>query len=283
VPQALYYLAAEPDDTPLVAHIYGSDPEVMADAAEVIEGLGRFAFIDVNCGCPVRKIQRKGAGVALMREPEKIGAIVRAMTDRVSLPVTVKTRLGLTPDQYNIETVARIAQDAGAAALFIHARVASAKHAGPPDWPFLRRIKEQCKIPVIGNGGVTSPEEADALLESSGVDGVMIGRGAVGSPWLFKAITAHWNNQPYESPSPEEQLEVVEHHLRLLQKHVSRENEYRRKQHVSAERVTCLRFRAHLARYMRGYPGWRDLMREFNQLDSIEEALEQIRRVLLQE
>lgn len=281
IPQAMYYFETVPGERPVAAHMYGADPGEMAEAAAIAEDMGRFDTIDINCGCPVRKIQKKGAGVALLHTPQRIGQIVEAVRARVDLPVTVKTRIGLTPESENISEVAQIVEEAGAEALIIHARFASARHGGPPDLEILRRIKAERTLPVIGNGGVRTVEEANHMMDFTGVDGLMIARGAIGSPWFFEAIHADWTGGDFTPPDPEIQCDIIEDHLRALYGHVKREDSYRRKHHISPEQVTCLRFRAHLARYASGYPGWRDLMRTFNQLTSVDEAVGAIRRLVL--
>ncbi|OVE74775.1 hypothetical protein BVX97_06355, partial [bacterium E08(2017)] len=134
-------------EKPIAAHIYGSEPEVMAEAARQIESLNRYDTIDINCGCPVRKIVAKGAGAALMHKPQTIAEIVKAIRGSVSLPVTVKTRLGPTPDNKNISEIAQAVQESGASAIAIHARFTSAKHSGPADWDSLAQIKSELSIP----------------------------------------------------------------------------------------------------------------------------------------
>ncbi|MGE4488027.1 MAG: tRNA dihydrouridine synthase, partial [Kiritimatiellales bacterium] len=179
-------------DHPIAGHIFGKSVEAMVEAAQYIEQLGTFDWIDLNCGCPVRKVVRRGAGAALMKEPEQIGEIVRAVKKAVSLPVSVKTRIGFSPSFPDHLTIAKIVEDAGADMIAVHGRYACNFHKGDADWEKLGEIKQALKIPVIGNGGVNTPEDADEMIRVSGVDGVMIGRGAVGNPWLFEQISNHW-------------------------------------------------------------------------------------------
>ena len=177
-----------PNEHPIAGHIYGSEPEIMAEAAAKIEEMGRYDTIDVNCGCPVRKIVAKGAGAALMHDPEKICAIVSAIKKSVSLPVTIKTRLGPTPEMMNISEIAQAAEEAGADGIAIHARFTSAQHSGEADWNALAQIKSERAIPVFGNGGIQTAEDALRMISETGVDGVLIGRAAIGNPWIFDEI-----------------------------------------------------------------------------------------------
>ena len=239
------------DERPIAAHIYGSDPEVMARAAQRIEKMGRFALIDINAGCPVPKIVRKGAGVALLRDPGRMHDIVRAIKETVSLPVTVKTRMGISEQEINIIEAADAVEEAGASALFLHARPASAGHTGPADLDTLREVKERMKIPVIGNGGVSGPEDALRMLRETGVDGVMVGKAAIGNPWIFPEIIAPLENRGYVAPTPKDRLEVMIRHLRGLYAAMARENAQRKRPRKHTERAACNRFHGYLTKYLR--------------------------------
>ena len=280
IPQSMHYLETFPGESPTAAHMYGSEPEIMAEAAQVAESLGRFSLIDINCGCPVRKVQHKGAGVALMRHPQKICDIVRAVTAAVKLPVTVKTRLGLSKDLTNIQEVAHAIEEGGAKALFLHARVAANRHSGPAAWEELKKIKDQLHIPVVGNGGIQKPEDAMAMIAATGVDGVMIGRAAIGNPWIFTAIYNLFHGEKYTPPTDKERYALIAEHLTKLQELVHREDEYRRHRRLDAERTACRHFRAHLVKYISGYHGMRELLRQLNQLDTQETLLAAVRELL---
>jgi len=184
----LYLLETLPDERPVVAHIYGRDPSVMAAAAVYIESLRRFDQVDVNTGCPVRKIVAKGCGAALMREPERVHEIVRAIVSAVSLPVTVKTRLGPTREELCVSEIAQAAEEGGAAEIAIHARTTAQKHGGEADWRTLARVKAERRIAVLGNGGVATAADALRMIRETGVDGVMIGRAALSDPWLLAEL-----------------------------------------------------------------------------------------------
>jgi len=273
-PKTMHYLETLSEERPVGAHIYGSNPDSLAGAARVIESLGHFDLIDINCGCPVPKVTRKGAGVALMREPEKIKAIVQAVSQAVSLPVTIKTRLGLSRELFNISEVAQAAEEGGARAIFLHARLASARHSGPADLDALRRTKSERGIPVAGNGGIRQAHHASEMMEQTGVDAVMIGRAALGNPWIFEEIYCLWSGKPYSPPTAEERKEIIAEHLNRLHDLVAHVDQFRRRQRYTAEQATCHKFRTHLAKYLADVRGARELRRRLMELESIDAVIE---------
>ncbi|NLE44090.1 MAG: tRNA dihydrouridine synthase DusB [Chloroflexi bacterium] len=278
--QSLHYLESTPAERPIAAHIYGSNPAVMAQAARTIEALQRFDLIDINCGCPVPKVTRSGAGVALMRSPKKVQQIVDAVSSAVSLPVTIKTRLGLSPDLPNISEVAQAAEEGGASAIFIHARFASDVHSGPPHLEALARVKAERSIPVFGNGGVTCAAHAITMMCETGIDGVMIGRGALGNPWIFAECHALLAGGLYQAPNLAERRAVIVEHLHCLHELMLMENEFRRRRNHTAEQATCRKFRGHLMEYLAGMQGLSALRRELMTLDSLDALVSAIDRVL---
>jgi nifR3 family TIM-barrel protein len=277
----MFYLESTPGERPIAAQLYGTDPAAFAEAAAVIESLDRFDAIDINCGCPAPKVTRKGAGVALMRDPERIAAIVAATREATSLPVTVKTRLGLSPAEANVMEVAQAAEVSGAQAFFLHARFASQEHTGPPDLAALARVREALTIPVIGNGGIVDGPSAAHMLERTGVDGLMIGRAALGNPWVFDEIHAHLTGQPHIPPSDAEQRDLMEEHLRRLHRLTEMENAVRRRPHDDSERAACQRFRGHLVRYLAGQPNLRRLRRALMEMERIEEVMKGVDELLI--
>lgn len=278
--RTLGMLDVDPAERPVVAHIYGADPSVMAAAAVQIDRLGVFCAIDINCGCPVRKIVSKGAGAALMKDPARIGKIVSAVHEAVALPVTVKTRIGLTPDRIHIEDTVRAVQDAGGAAIAIHARPASQVHSGPADWRALARAKSVATIPVIGNGGVTQPEHVLAMLRETGVDGVMVGRAAVGNPWFFEETVALLGGGVTVKHSHDEHRRVVLEHLGRVMDMKRIAAKRRRKKGLPAEQTAVLHFRGHLHRYLSGFPRWPDVRRGLNTMHLEEQVMAAIDTVL---
>ncbi len=281
--QTLQMLETAPGEQPIAAHIYGANPEILAQAAVFIERMGRFQTIDLNCGCPVAKVVAKGAGAALIKHPEKIAQIVKAIKQAVSLPVTVKTRLGVTPERMNISEIAQAVEESGGSAIAIHARFVTGRHTGQADWPALARIKAERSIPVIGNGGVASAADVVRMIAETGVDGVMIGKAAVGNPWIFQEAWSALQGEPIQPPSIEERRSIIEKHLRLLIEHKEHTGKSRRHPQNSAELSAVLHFRAHLVGYIRGFKksaeirrtlqGMRrvaDVMAAVNSLESLE-------------
>jgi tRNA-dihydrouridine synthase B len=274
----LHLLETLPGERPIAAHIYGANPDSMAQAAAIIEKLGRFDFIDINCGCPVRKIVAKGAGAALMKTPEKIETIVRAIRSAVALPVTVKTRIGYSPDKMNISEVAHAVEAGGGQAIFIHARFAANQHRGPADWETLARIKTERTIPVIGNGGVLVAQDALDMFSQTHVDGVMIGRAAVGNPWIFDEIRCLAEGKPYTAHSLEEHRAVIFEHLEKLTA-LTKKQYRRRKSKRPIEDSAVLQFRAHLVRYLAGFHGFSEVRRRLQNLHSpaaLQEAVDSV-------
>ena len=268
-PRTLHYLEATPAERPVAAHLYGHDPDVMARAAAVAEELGRFDLIDINAGCPVPKIMARGAGAGLLRDPERLKTMVQAVRARVRLPVTVKTRLGLSPRRINISEVAQAVEEGGADALVVHARVASSRHAGPADWTWLARLKRERRLPIIGNGGIDTAPDAVAMLRQTGVDGVMIGRAAIGNPWLFDEVACLLAGRPYAPPPAAERCAVLLEHLRRLVELAVDESKLRRRMRLTPEHAACLQFRAHLVRAFHGRPGLKELIRRFDALTTL--------------
>jgi len=268
-------------DHPIAGHIFGKSVEAMAEAARFIEDLGRFDWIDLNCGCPVRKVVRRGAGAALMKDPEEIGELVRAVKAAVSLPVSVKTRIGFSPAFSDHLTIAKIVEDAGADLIAVHGRYACNFHKGDADWEKLAEIKQILSIPVIGNGGLDTPEDIPAMLDATGVDGMMIGRGAVGNPWIFGQGHAVLAGEPVAVPPLSERRAVIETHLKRLFELTRKTMKGRRhKAGFNPEKAACMHFRPHLAQYLKGLRGRRELLQQLNDLKTIKAVLAAVDQVL---
>jgi tRNA-dihydrouridine synthase B len=273
-------LESDPADRPIAAHLYGSDPVILAEAAGRIDLLRRFDVIDINCGCPVRKIVAKDAGVALMKHPERIAAIVSAVRRAVSVPVTVKTRIGLADDCVNVAEVAAAAEAGGAAAIAVHGRLASNHHRGPADWDAIARVKAECGIPVIGNGGINIAADVPRMLAATGVDGVMIGRAAVGAPWIFQDARLLLAGETPPAHSAAELRAAVSEQLRRLVGLKVKEQALRRRSSVSPDTAAALHFRAHLVQYLRGMRNWVDIRRGLNAMTSSADILRAVDTVL---
>jgi nifR3 family TIM-barrel protein len=209
-------LQSHSEEKPLAIQLFGSNPKVVAEAARIAADEGAD-IIDLNMGCPVPKVVRQGAGAALLRDVATVAILVDAVRQAVSIPVTVKTRSGWSQAKINVLEVARVAEDAGADAITIHPRTARQGFSGSADWPLIARVKQAVNIPVIGNGDVTRPEDVEKMRKLTQCDGVMIGRGAMGNPWIFKQARQLTKGQPLSSPTPQERLDVVRRHLELYE------------------------------------------------------------------
>ena len=209
-------LQSHVEEKPLAIQLFGSDPKVVAEAARIVADEGAD-IIDLNMGCPVPKVVRQGAGAALLRNPETVAMLVDAVRQAVSIPVTVKTRSGWSQSKINVSEVARVAEDAGADAITIHPRTAKQGFSGSADWPLIARVKQAVNIPVIGNGDVTRPEDVGKMRKLTQCDGVMIGRGAMGNPWIFEQARQLTKGQPLYGPTQQERLDVVRRHLELYE------------------------------------------------------------------
>lgn len=174
-------------EKPMVFQIFGNDPQKILRAAQRIESWGAD-IIDLNMGCSTRQVSGRGAGVGMMRHPQLVAETFRLLTHHLKLPVTAKIRLGWD-EQKNFKEIAQIVQDNGAALVAIHARTKEQKYGGQADWAAIGELKQLLKIPVIGNGDVTEPEDVERMLTMTGCDGVMVGRGAIGNPWIFAGIS----------------------------------------------------------------------------------------------
>lgn len=177
-------LKSHPAERPLAVQIFGADPYIMKEAAQIVQA-GGADMLDINLGCSVRKVVRQGAGAALMREPKRLEAILKAIRPAVSLPLTVKMRSGWDPSGDQAAAAARIAEDCGADGVAIHPRTALQGFGGTADWSLIARLKESVSIPVIGNGDIQGPDDVLRMQRETGCDAVMIGRASIGNPWIF--------------------------------------------------------------------------------------------------
>ena len=206
------YLRIESDDHPISVLLFGSDPEVLARAAQWAEETGTDA-LDINMGCPACQVIRIGAGVDLMRSPEKVERILMQVRKALKIPLSIKIRSGWDSDHINAVEISRMAENCGVDAVIIHPRTRVQEFRGRADWNLIREVKESVRIPVIGNGDVTSPFLAKKMREQTGCDGVMIGRGSLGNPWIFSQA------REMSSPSLEERQSVMIRHFSFLESH----------------------------------------------------------------
>jgi tRNA-dihydrouridine synthase B len=249
------------DDRPTAIQIYGSDPERLAEAARVAEE-AQPAFVDVNCGCWVPKIAGRGAGAGWLRKPEAMVAMATLLAKTISLPLTVKTRIGYGPEnEMPIIDLARRLEDAGVRALTIHCRTAQMGHSGSADWSWARKAKEVVSIPVVVNGDIKTAEDARRAFEETGCDGAMIGRAAIDHPWVFReARTLLDTGVDPALPTPADRFA-------LCREHLIANVEARGEQH--GVRVT----RRHLTGYLRGLPGASAIRKRLLFTDSLAECL----------
>ncbi len=268
-----HLMEAEAHEAPLAGHIYGSEPDVMAEAARQMEATGRFVAIDINCGCPVRKIVAKGAGAALIREPARIEAIVRSVVAAVRLPVLVKTRIGYEPGENRILEIAPRVEQAGAAALAVHGRYAVHQHKGPVDWGLIEQVRNLVRIPVLGNGGLHTAHAAVTALREHGLQGVLLARGAVGNPWIFEDATCLLHARPIPMRDYGDLRTVVRAHLARLMHLKKIEAKCRRRKDFAVDRGTALHFRCHLIQYLAGLEHWADLRRMLNRVTGTDQIL----------
>ena len=238
IPRIMEKIEICDEERPVAIQIFGGRPEAMSEAAQAIERL-KPDFIDVNCGCWVKNHVARNEGAGLLRDLPMFEAIVKATVKGTKLPVTVKTRLGWDEQSIVIVDVAKMVEDAGAQALTLHCRTRAQAHNGFADWSWLEKIKKAVKIPVIGNGDITSPEDVQAMF-ATGCDGVMIGRGAIANPWIFKQ-TKHYlkTGSHLPEPSVEERIQTCIEHLKLNVAH-------------KGEKGGVITFRKHYAGYLKG-------------------------------
>lgn len=271
--RSLQNVETAPDERPVGVQLYGQDPDVLAEAARWVEEHIVCDLIDLNMGCPVPKIVSRGAGAAIMRNPPLVERLVRSVSDAVSLPVTAKTRSGWDDSELNALEVGKAVEQGGGKALAVHARTRAQRHEGPVNWDLLAEIKEALSIPVIGNGGVTTPEHALRMREATGVDAVMVGRGALGNPWLFGQIDDLWHGRAVREPTAVERRVLLVRHLRTAHEGFERwATSKSRNRHTPEGRAMAF-LRGHLVRYMRGSPGEEAFKRRLNTLHTIDEVL----------
>ena len=248
---------------PVAVQLFGSDPETIAKAASIITGLYKNAFIDINMGCPVPKVALKNqAGSALLKNPEKIYAIVKAVVAAVKSSVTVKIRSGWDSNSINAVEVAQICEKAGASAIAVHARTRSQGYSGEADWQIIKDVKKNVNIPVIGNGDVISCYKAQEMLDLTGCDGVMIGRGIMGNPWLIKECVDYLEDktQPTEVSNLKKLAMMKKHYELLLQD--------------KSEIQATLEIRSHMLWYLKGMPKGKEIKQQICSCKTKEEIFE---------
>ncbi|ACN14015.1 Dhs2 [Desulforapulum autotrophicum HRM2] len=252
-------------ERPVSVQIFGAEALSMANAARWIAERNVADIIDINFGCSVKKVARTGAGVALMKDMDNARAIIRAVRRAVSMPFTIKIRSGWDSSASQAFDIARMAEDNGVDAIAIHPRTAAQGFRGRADWSMIARLKEMLTIPVIGNGDITTPEQGVAMIQETGCDGVMVGRAAMGNPFIFGGIEALLRGEAWNEPSPMEIFQIMEE---MVESHVA----------YLGERPACRMMRSRLAWFVKGFAGASVFRRELTGIETLDQAMALIRR-----
>ncbi|MBF0713554.1 tRNA dihydrouridine synthase DusB [Gemella sp. GH3] len=249
-------LYIDPRERPLSLQIFGGEAETLVAAAKYVDKNTEADIIDINMGCPVPKITKSDSGSKLLLDPNKIYDVVSRVVDAVSKPVTVKMRIGWDDDHIYLLENALNCEKAGASAIAIHGRTKVQMYSGEANWDYVKLVKENLKIPVIGNGDITTPEMAKKRLEETGCDAVMIGRAALGNPWmLYRTVKYLETGELIGEPTPREKIDVCLLHLRRLME-------------IKPERVAVHEMRKHAAYYMKGIKGGAKVKAKLNELNT---------------
>lgn len=244
--------------------LFGREPQYMSQAAEQLQSRG-FQFFDINFGCPAPKITGNGEGSAMMKEPELIGQVVRAVVDATPLPVTVKIRAGWDETCINAPEVARICEQNGAQAVAVHARTRMQQYSGQADWKIIREVKKAVSVPVFGNGDVKSGKDAVRMMDETGCDGVIVGRAAEGNPWIFREIAAALKGKETSPPTSQERVDMALRHFDM-------------ELELFGPRRGMLEMRKHIAWYvfgMRGASKFRDRINTMEDAEHVIAALKE--------
>lgn len=244
-------------ERPVALQLFGADPYIMSEMAKKIEHRN-FDILDINMGCPVPKVVNNQEGSALMKNPKLVEQIVLAITKSIKKPVTVKIRKGFEKEEKNAPEIAKAAEAGGASAVAVHGRTREQYYSGDADWEIIRQVKEAVKIPVIGNGDIFTPQDAERMLKETGCDGIMLARGVRGNPWLFAQVKAYLKDGTIlEKPALEEVIATIIRHGEMQ---VAFKGEY----------LGIREMRKHVAWYTNGYPNSAKLRSRVSEIDTLE-------------
>ena len=266
-PATVSLLERRAGEPKLILQIFGKEAELMARAAEELSGLGRYDGIDINMGCPAHKVASSGEGSGMMRDPENAERIVRAVVRASRLPVSVKMRLGWDDQHKNVVALAKMCEDAGVSELAVHGRTRMQQYSGAADWSMIAEVKRAVNIPVLGNGDIFTAEDGVRKLRDSGVDGLLIGRGALGNPWLFKQLKAALNGEAIAEPTIQERIDTALRHYDMLLS-------------WKPERVAVNEMRKHIGWYIHGLRGAAQMRNRINAILDPNEARDALRNYI---
>lgn len=275
--KAMHYNDAEtlkltqthPDERPVAVQIFGSEPEIMAEAAERLSAREDIALIDINMGCPAPKIVKNGEGCTLMKNPQLVRSIVRAVVNSSSKPVTVKIRKGWDEKNINAVEIASICEEEGVQAVTVHGRTREQYYSGKADLSIIRDVKNALTIPVIGNGDIKTPEDAKKMLDITGCNGIMIGRGSQGNPWIFKKVVDFLGKGVYINKlNNTVLLETILRHYSLMEQ-------------LKGERTAVLEMRKHIGWYLHGFHDSAKLRAQIFQTQNKEEIFKLLKKTLI--
>ena len=259
-------------ERPVSVQIFSNEVETLVKAAKVVDKLDNVDIIDINMGCPAPKITKNNSGSKILLYPELLYEMVKGVVDNVSKPVTVKMRIGWDENNINVVENALLAQKAGASAVFVHGRTTKQQYSGEADWEVIKQVKEALDIPVIGNGDIDSPQKAKAMLEYSGVDGIMIGRAAMGNPWIIHQVDHYLKTgELLDEPTIDDKINMIKKHANKL---IS----------LKGEKVAIREMRGHASWYLKGIKGankFKVKLQEINTLDDLNNVLIEIKNTLI--
>lgn len=248
------------DILPMSIQIFGSDCSTLSFAASELENNSPVS-IDINMGCPMPKIVNNGDGSAILKDPKKAGELVKAVVAATSLPVTVKIRSGWDENSINAVEVAKYCEDNGASAITVHGRTKKQLYSGKADWSVIKSVNECVNVPVIGNGDIVDGDSAKRLMIETGCDTIMIGRAALGDPWIFSRIKSYFNNKNFIEPSWDEKKKTILEHLDILRSE-------------KGDRISALEARKHISWYLKGIDNACSIRNEVNRAETIEKMIQ---------